>query len=592
MPHIISAIRIINYKSIVNETFEFSNYCPLIGYNNAGKTNIINGLKWLLRRSSLSKDCFNNIQNPIIIEGTIDGVDMNLLSILPQNHRTAIEPYVNNQKIQIKRIQNIPNETVTNLRIYIRDPNPQDPANEWRLNPTGIDNAINALFPEPIHIGGMEDAEEDISKSKQGTTIGKLLAEIIEPIDTKYGAKVRRILIGLSDLLDADGTTRAPELTAFDQAINQKIDTFFPDINIRLHVPTPELKEVFNKGTIKVYEHQSPTGRDVTSLGHGAQRSIQMALIQYLAEIKRDNQNQSSTTLLLIDEPELYLHPQAIEVVREALKVLSNQGYQVLFSTHSPLMIKAEDMGSTTLIRKDNIRGTYKRQTLKTAIPQVENNAASQLLLLFSLSNSTQILFSEKVILTEGTTEIRVLPKLIERITGRTLGLLKCALIKQGGVTNTRKSMMVLHVMDLPVKAIVDLDYALKYSVSDGLLQSNDPDITACRQLISQISISNQIGLDSDGWPTNINSSMSASQAFALLASQPEIQTNINNLHTKLLTHNIWVWKKGSIEEHIGLKGKSEQIWATFVNRLSQDPIQNIIPDYQEILTFIEWLIT
>jgi predicted ATP-dependent endonuclease of OLD family len=41
-----------------------------------------------------------------------------------------------------------------------------------------------------------------------------------------------------------------------------------------------------------------------------------MALVQYLAEIKRQNNQQISTTLLLIDEPELYLHPFAIEQVR------------------------------------------------------------------------------------------------------------------------------------------------------------------------------------------------------------------------------------------------------------------------------------
>lgn len=42
------------------------------------------------------------------------------------------------------------------------------------------------LFPDPIHIGAMENSEEDSSKSKAGTTIGKLLAEIIEPIEATY----------------------------------------------------------------------------------------------------------------------------------------------------------------------------------------------------------------------------------------------------------------------------------------------------------------------------------------------------------------------------------------------------------------------
>src|SRR5690606_1984138 len=122
---------------------------------------------------------------------------------------------------------------------------------------------------------------------------------------------------------------RAPELTTFDEQVNGKLDAFFPDINIKVHVPTPELKEVFTKGTIKVYENQNELGTDVSALGHGAQRSIQMALIRHLADLKINAGEQTTTTLLLIDEPELYLHPQAIEILRESLKALSTQGYQI-----------------------------------------------------------------------------------------------------------------------------------------------------------------------------------------------------------------------------------------------------------------------
>ena len=128
------------------------------------------------------------------------------------------------------------------------------------------DNAINALFPEPIHIGAMENAEEDVSKSKSGTTIGKLLSEIIGPIELQCGEQVRNVLDGLKSILDADGVDRALELIEFDNQVNQKLDTFFPDINIKVHIPTPELKEVFTKGTIKVYENQSPNGKDVVYL--------------------------------------------------------------------------------------------------------------------------------------------------------------------------------------------------------------------------------------------------------------------------------------------------------------------------------------
>ncbi|MES2429309.1 MAG: AAA family ATPase [Bacteroidota bacterium] len=590
MGHKLSQITINNYKSLITETFELSNYTPLIGYNNAGKSNILTAIKWLLRKSSLQAEAFNQIAAPISMEGTIEGIDNNLLQLLTLNHRNSISPYIVNDQLRIKRIQSQPSDTSANIKLFVFDPNAADPAQPWIANPNGIDNALNVLFPDPIHIGAMENAEEDVSKSKAGTTIGKLLGEIIEPIENQYGANVRNILDGLRNLLDADGANRAPELTQFDLDVNQKIDTFFPEVNIKLHIPTPELKEVFNKGTIKVYELQSPNGRDISSLGHGAQRSIQMALVRHLAELKRAEQNHHTTTLLLIDEPELYLHPQAIEIIRDALKILSNQGYQVIFSTHSAMMVTHEDVANAILIRKQHPQGTFRRRTLKAAIPIVAQDAPSQLQLMFSLSNSTNILFSERVILTEGKTEQRILPKIFEKVTGQSLGIYKYALVRQGGVASTRKSMLVLNAMDLPTKAIVDLDYAFRNAVTDGFLQPADVDLAACKLHLAKIAQANGIALEADGFPTNRNSSMSASQSIAFLASQPAVTDNIQNIHTKLLAHNIWIWKKGAIEEHLGIVGKTEQTWANFVNALANNNLNAVAADHAEITACVTWL--
>lgn len=341
-----------------------------------------------------------------------------------------------------------------------------------------------------------------------------------------------------------------------------------------------------------MYEPQSPNGRDISSLGHGAQRSVQMALVRHLAELKRAAQNHHTTTLLLIDEPELYLHPQAIEIIRDALKVLSGQGYQVIFSTHSPIMVTHEDVANAILIRKSLTQGTYRRKTLKAAVPIVTQDAPSQLQLMFSLRNSSNILFSERVILTEGKTEQRILPKIFEKVTGQSLGIYKYALVRQGGVASTRKSMLVLNAMDLPSKAIVDLDYAFRNAVGDGFLQANDTDLAACHHHLSNIAQANGIALEADGFPTNRNSSMSTANAIAFLAAQPAVQQNIINIHSKLLAHNIWLWKKGAIEEHLGLIGKNEQVWATFVNTLANNNLNSCATDHAEIISCITWLTT
>lgn len=588
MSHIISKIHIQNFKSIINHEFELAKFTPLVGYNNAGKSNILDAIKWVLRKTSLGASSFNDITQPVEMTATIEGITEQILDNIDAAHRARIEPFLDNETLSIKRIQDAPGQTVAQIRLLVL--NPVD--NTWQNNPAGIDNAIKDLFPEPIHIGAMENSEEDVTKSSTTSTIGKLLAEIIGPLEQQYGQQLNQALEGLKEILEVEGNTRAPELIAFDQEINTKLDAFFPEITVRVHIPTPELKEVFKKGTIKVYENLHPNPKDVGTLGHGAQRSIQMTLIRHLADLKLQNQPNSTTTLLLIDEPELYLHPQAIEILRQSLNILSNQGYQVIFSTHSPFMITQKDVGNTILVRKNLALGTYKRTTLKSAVPQVEHDAPHQLTLLYSLSNSSNILFSEKVILAEGKTENRLLPLLIEKVTGRSVLHHKSAFVKIDGSGNTRKSMLVLNTMDLPTKAIVDLDFALKQGISEGYLNAGNADIAACLAEVAAIAAANNISIGNDGWPTKNANSVTAAEGFAILAKSPNVTANIANICNTMRGQNIWVWKKGTIENHLNLNGKTEAIWAAFASSLDLSTLQVLLPhDYQEIEDCINWLL-
>jgi putative ATP-dependent endonuclease of OLD family len=588
MSHIISKIHIQNFKSIINHEFELAKFTPLVGYNNAGKSNILDAIKWVLRKTSLGASSFNDITQPVEMTATIEGITEQILDNIDAAHRARIEPFLDNETLSIKRIQDTPGQTVAQIRLLVL--NPVD--NTWQNNPAGIDNAIKDLFPEPIHIGAMENSEEDVTKSSTTSTIGKLLAEIIGPLEQQYGQQLNQALEGLKEILEVEGNTRAPELIAFDQEINTKLDAFFPEITVRVHIPTPELKEVFKKGTIKVYENLHPNPKDVGTLGHGAQRSIQMTLIRHLADLKLQNQPNSTKTLLLIDEPELYLHPQAIEILRQSLNILSNQGYQVIFSTHSPFMITQKDVGNTILVRKNLALGTYKRTTLKSAVPQVEHDAPHQLTLLYSLSNSSNILFSEKVILAEGKTENRLLPLLIEKVTGRSVLHHKSAFVKIDGSGNTRKSMLVLNTMDLPTKAIVDLDFALKQGISEGYLNAGNADIAACLAEVAAIAAANNISIGNDGWPTKNANSVTAAEGFAILARSPNVTANIANICNTMRGQNIWVWKKGTIENHLNLNGKTEAIWAAFASALDLSTLQVLLPhDYQEIEDCINWIL-
>ena len=584
MSHKISTVEIKNYKSIVSAELKLSSFTPLVGYNNAGKSNCLSAIQWILKKSSLSDKDFFDSSQPVEVIATVNGVNQALLDLMPPRQKSSIESYVQNETLKIKRVQETPNVKVAEIRIAVWD----NSSNDWAVNPTGLDSALSVLLPEPIRIGAMENAAEDASKAKTSTTIGKLLGEFLSPVKTAHEADLNQHLNEVDRRISSDGDMRFSELSIIDQNVNAKVNDLFPGMSVKLHFDTPKIDDLIKAGTLKVFEGAG-NGRDFSSYGHGAQRSIQMALVQYLAEIKRSNSNSASTTLLLIDEPELYLHPFAIEQVREALVALSLSGYQVVISTHSAQMITPELAEHTLLIRKSDVLGSHSRLRLADAIQTVVPNSTHQMEQLFNLAHSSQLLFAENVVLTEGKTELRLLPFLFKTIAGLTMGQEKHALVAQSGVNDTKKSLEILTAMDLPTKAICDLDYCLTGAVRDGFLLSTDQDLLSLKALLPSLVQSHGITLNGVGLPKS-NNTITAAGAYEVLAGDQTAIPIIESLHTKMKAQNIWVWKKGAIEAHIGTQNKTESAWAQFKSDVMTNGLARTCADHQSLLDLVEWL--
>ena len=578
----LSRITISNLRSIQRETFPLSDFTALIGYNNAGKTNILMGIRWLLANFSLDISYFDDPNHPVEAEGLFEGITEQVLNRLGEEKAAEVEPFLSGTTLRVKKVQRIPGELPGNIEFWaFCPPNGKRKGKDWVRVNDKFTAAFNRMFPESIAIWDFE--------GNQAYT--KLMHEIFKPLERRFGGELSQVIEQFTELLSPGSDCQAEEIKAFDKEVNSALRPLFPSVRVELDIPVPTLETFLKSATIKVVDEDDGFERDISRMGAGSQRAIQMALIRYLAEIKKHHNNHYlSRKLLLIDSPELFLHPQAVELVRVALKNLSNEGYQVVFATHSAQMVTSEDVSTSLLIRKNRERGTFMRKRMEDAVRQVVKDAPSQLQMLFSLSNSNELLFADYVLLTEGKTEWRVLPALFERITGQSFALIKCALVRQGGVSNTRKSMQVLSAMDIPVRAIVDLDYAFTTATRDGFLSANDPDITECRNLFRELACHNHLRLV-NGLPVNKHSNISASTAYAMMASTPEAERPIRNIHNKLCEQGIWVWTRGAIEEHLGLNGKNEMVWRNFIERSKSKNFVQTLPDYDGIEALCQWII-
>lgn len=585
MTHIITSLVIKNFKSCRKVEVPLASFVPLVGYNNAGKSNILSALEWLFKDRVLSESEYTDPAKPAIVVGEVEGVTEEVINRLDEEHREPIREYIHEGKIKIRRTQPAGATRKSDLKLHILHPG----SGEYKSNPRGIWNAIKALFPEPIRVGAMENAADDASKAKTTTTIGKLLLELCSAIEENHAGAVRRHLHAISRRMSADGSRRLPELDDIDNAINEKIEDLFPGVSLKLHFEVPSFQDIFRAGTVKVLE-DTDVARDFVAYGHGTQRAIQMALIRHLADVKQ-SLDSPTTTLLLIDEPELYMHPFAIEQVREALHSLSEHGYQVVFSTHSAQMITVDRAQTAVLVRKSPSRGTFVRKRLRDALKIVVPDAPSQAEHLFSLSQSTSVLFANQVVITEGKTELRLLPSLYFSITGRTLGQHQTALIEAGSVDSIAKTLRILAEMDLPARAVVDLDYAFRGAVREGMISSTDANLLALKAILQRMEASGQCRLNpSDGLPTGKNSPVTAAEAFELLAQQPDASVPIELLHTQLLSHNVWLWTRGAVEAHLGLISKTEGAWATFKAKLDVEGVDQSCADAVSVRALINWI--
>lgn len=587
MTVLIRKVRIENYKSIKNIELELQEYNVLVGYNNAGKSNILNAILWLFGGSKLGHEFYYAPSNPIVVEAELCGVDDSVMDLMVKNQKKALEKYVYNNVLFIRRETDNKDLSVSKIKVL----DIKEDGNEWVAGPTGLDAGLKVIFPDPIFVKAMEDAAEDASKFKSGTTIGKLLKTIFDVIEQRHNNAIQKSLIPFNDLFDEASNVRLPELKTFDEDITKSVQQFFPGLRIASDVPLPDFSEVTKTATISIFEDSDANcPRDIRMLGHGAQRSIQMGLIKHLAELKTTADKPSTNTLLFVEEPELYLHPQAISTIRDALQNLSKSGFQVLATTHSPVMIQKKDIPTTIIVRKER-RETTVFEKMDKAIKSIDTDVNRQKEILFELSNSSKILFSDKVVLVEGDSEYYLLEYLYEKATGKSLASDKLSLIKVGSAGNIVKAMKVLHAMGIGVKSIVDLDFAFIVGRQQKLIDENDDDYNTCKIIMKELAdkSNGHISLSASGWPEN-SEHYSAEGAFEEFAQIPDAQPHIKKLHEHYLKESIWFWRKGAFEAYTGSSGKKYKDRLNLMNRIDDSDIESVIKNYKEFIECMNWL--
>lgn len=169
--------------------------------------------------------------------------------------------------------------------------------------------------------------------------------------------------------------------------------------------------------------------------------------------------------VLLIEEPELVLTPQAQRYLYRLLRRFAEGGNQVLYSTWSPAFVDAAHHDE--IVRLDlSAGGTVVRRTDPGTLTDTER---VRIQAEFDHERS-EMFFAQKVVLVEGRTERLSLPSIF-RALGHDPDAEGIAIVEMGGKGNLPLAARVLRQLAIPFVVVFDADQGSASTVLDEAIQ-------------------------------------------------------------------------------------------------------------------------
>jgi putative ATP-dependent endonuclease of OLD family len=209
----------------------------------------------------------------------------------------------------------------------------------------------------------------------------------------------------------ADAKEKIDEVNA---ELTSLINHVFPNYRIDFDAkPEDNLDKTINLFKADPQLLMGPDGGYLSSVerqGSGARRTLLWTALKFISENNQKGKDASILRphLLLIDEPEICLHPNAIRDSCKVLYDLPNSGnWQVMVTTHSPIFIDFSRDNTTIIKVEKNAAGTIQGTTVFRPDRARLDEEDKRNLKLLNLCDPyvAEFFFGGKVIVVEGDTE-------------------------------------------------------------------------------------------------------------------------------------------------------------------------------------------
>lgn len=391
---------------------ELDDIVVLVGPNNSGKSSILRAYEVVMSQGSnqgkLTLDDFPNSKiNPTALP------EIELQTVVydhsPGTQWIKIDPVTGEKYVREKWTwDNIGNPIRKGFDVE---------KNDWDDKvPWGAPNVANSRRPQPHRVDAFSNPED---QSKEIVNILKsVLDERVKSFQNiNNNSDKTDFELLLDKIQEIQGTIleeAKTEINNVEGEISRIIEKVFPGYEIKFDArPQDEIEKSIVLFKANPQLLMGPEGGYQSAIerqGSGARRTLLWAALKFVSEskLKAKNSNIERPHVLLLDEPELCLHPGA---VREACKVLydlpQRGNWQVMVTTHSPSFIDLS-RDNTTIVRVERegngeINGTtlFKPQKAKL---EADDKARLKLLNICD-PYVAEFFFGGHSIIVEGDTE-------------------------------------------------------------------------------------------------------------------------------------------------------------------------------------------
>jgi len=343
-------------------------------------------------------------------------------------------------------------------------------------NAAGLDNVFNSRLPKPFRIGALESPEAEL-KNLLKLVVDPISSKLKKNLEDVESAMSKALKLFNEEALKPINEEQE-KIKKYNKEITDNHSLIFPHLSIDLTIGISEIKidpiDALVKGSsLKIKEFDNIV--QWSQQGTGSQRALFWSLLQVRSKLQALNDLKSENDkkvkllekdvlklekerdkvvkvetkegkqvdidakkveiddlnniiaedllegegflpgyMLLIDEPEVALHPNGIRAASKYLYDLAkDKSWQVMLTTHSPLFINPfED--NTTIVRLSREKGSPSPKTYRSDNVVFSEEEKEQLTLLNAFDqNLAEMFFGQQLIIVEGDTEFAAFHKVM-----------------------------------------------------------------------------------------------------------------------------------------------------------------------------------